>query len=332
MALAVLVWQRTGSSAWVGAVLLASELGYIAATPLAGWLADRRDRRRVMVGAELCTAAISAASVLPLPLPALVALVGLASLERGAVRRGVAGSAADACSLLTAWTAPMRRSRAGARSAFSPGPIVGGAGAARQLGAELVFLFNSVSSLVCAALVVRLACPAAVAAAAGDDAAHDGLLAGVRAIGRHPALRRICSAWMLARVGCAIEMTAAVVLGHESGPGAQALGCSSVRSQPAHSSARRSRRSSCGASTPLPPSPPASCSRRPALRRSAWHRHSRWPWSAASSPAPATGSAASPRRAPSSGRCQAQCSVGRRRHTRRYCRRPPSSPSLPLDR
>ena len=166
VALAVLVWQRTGSSAWVGAVLLASELGYIAATPLAGWLADRRDRRRVMVGAELCTAAISAAFVLPLPLPALVALVGLASLSeapfaaasRAALPTLVPADRLDGANAsLTRWRT----------LGFLAGPIVGGAGAA-VAGAELVFLFNSVSSLVCAALVVRLACPA-VAAAAGDD-------------------------------------------------------------------------------------------------------------------------------------------------------------------
>ncbi len=48
-ALVVVVLQRTGSAGWVAAALVARLLPYTVLTPLAGVLADRMDRRRLMV-------------------------------------------------------------------------------------------------------------------------------------------------------------------------------------------------------------------------------------------------------------------------------------------
>jgi MFS family permease len=48
-ALVVVVLERTGSAAWVAAALISRLLPYTVLTPLAGVLADRMDRRRLMV-------------------------------------------------------------------------------------------------------------------------------------------------------------------------------------------------------------------------------------------------------------------------------------------
>ena len=48
-ALVVVVLQRTGSAVWVAAALVCRLLPYAVLTPLAGVLADRTDRRRLMV-------------------------------------------------------------------------------------------------------------------------------------------------------------------------------------------------------------------------------------------------------------------------------------------
>ncbi len=53
----VLVYQLTGSAAWTAAVAAAEALPYLLFGLLAGALADRVDRRRVMIGADLVAAA-----------------------------------------------------------------------------------------------------------------------------------------------------------------------------------------------------------------------------------------------------------------------------------
>ena len=329
VALAVLVWQRTGSSAWVGAVLLASELGYIAGTPLAGWLADRRDRRRVMVGAELCTAAISVAFVLPLPLPALVVLVGLASLSEAPF---AAASRAALPTLvprdhLDGANASLTRWRT---LGYLAGPIVGGAGAAAAAR-------NWVS---CSTASRRWCVPHSSSGwrvrpplRQRRATTRSGRPAGRRTSDRPPP----CAATHLQR----LDARAGGLCDRDDGRRR-----SGPRERPRRDGrwtarrivrSRRTRRRDARAA-------------RPAARRLRSAVATGLLLAAAGLAAIAVapafalalvggivagagdGSVASPRRAPSSERCQAQCSVGRRRHTRGCCRRPPSSPSLPLER
>jgi MFS family permease len=81
LALLALIYDRTGSSAWLGVATAARMLPLVALGPLGGVLADRVDRRRLMIGSDLvrgaCMAALAlvAATGAPIVLaPALAAL------------------------------------------------------------------------------------------------------------------------------------------------------------------------------------------------------------------------------------------------------------------
>jgi predicted MFS family arabinose efflux permease len=81
LALLALVYQRTGSSVWVGIATGARVLPMVVLGPLAGVLADRLDRRRLLIGSDLvraaCMAALAAVAVTGAPIvlaPILAAL------------------------------------------------------------------------------------------------------------------------------------------------------------------------------------------------------------------------------------------------------------------
>jgi predicted MFS family arabinose efflux permease len=81
LALLALVYDRTGSSAWVGIATGARVLPMVVLGPLAGVLADRLDRRRLLIGSDLvraaCMAALAVVAVTGAPIvlaPILAAL------------------------------------------------------------------------------------------------------------------------------------------------------------------------------------------------------------------------------------------------------------------
>jgi MFS family permease len=81
VALMLHVAETTGQALAVALLLLAGDFAPALLGPLAGTVADRLDRRRVMVGCELLQGALVAATALWLPsLPALLVLVGLRSV------------------------------------------------------------------------------------------------------------------------------------------------------------------------------------------------------------------------------------------------------------
>src|SRR4051794_25216261 len=61
LALLAFVYERTGSSAWVGITTAARVLPEVVLGPLGGVLADRHDRRAVMIGSDILRAASMAA-------------------------------------------------------------------------------------------------------------------------------------------------------------------------------------------------------------------------------------------------------------------------------
>jgi MFS family permease len=85
LALLALVYDRTGSSAWLGIATAARMLPLVALGPLGGVLADRLDRRALMIGSDLvrcaCMAALAvvAATGAPIALAPLLAALSAAA-------------------------------------------------------------------------------------------------------------------------------------------------------------------------------------------------------------------------------------------------------------
>ncbi|MEA2313137.1 MAG: hypothetical protein QOE28_3105 [Solirubrobacteraceae bacterium] len=85
LALLALVFDRTGSAAWVGIATGARVLPMVVLGPLAGVLADRLDRRRLLIGSDLvraacmATLAAVAATGAPIVLAPILAALGTAA-------------------------------------------------------------------------------------------------------------------------------------------------------------------------------------------------------------------------------------------------------------
>src|SRR5437899_9787239 len=83
IALVAAVYERTQSAVWISAAILSSVVATVASAPLAGWIGDRFDRRRVMIAADLAAAGVSFAMALNGAPWALVVLLGLSSVVHG---------------------------------------------------------------------------------------------------------------------------------------------------------------------------------------------------------------------------------------------------------
>jgi MFS family permease len=80
LALAVLVFDRSGSAWWTAAVTLASLLPWLGPGQMLSTFADRFGRTTVMIISDLLRAALILAMLAPLPVPALLGLAFLAGL------------------------------------------------------------------------------------------------------------------------------------------------------------------------------------------------------------------------------------------------------------
>src|SRR6266436_6718023 len=79
IALVASIYGRTHSAVWISAAIFASVVASVASAPLAGWIGDRFDRRRVMIVADLAGAGVSLTMALTGEPWALVVLLGLSS-------------------------------------------------------------------------------------------------------------------------------------------------------------------------------------------------------------------------------------------------------------
>jgi MFS family permease len=80
IALAVLVFDKTGSAALTGLVVTVSVLPWIGIGQVLATLGDRLPRRQLMIGCDLISAAAFAAMVIPMPTAALLVLAFIAAL------------------------------------------------------------------------------------------------------------------------------------------------------------------------------------------------------------------------------------------------------------
>jgi MFS family permease len=148
--LPIFITRRGGSSALVGVVFAAGLLANAAIRYPAGWAADRWGTRPVILGAMGAYAALFLAYLLPLPLPALVAVRFLHGAASGAYWPAANG-------LIAQTTPPDQRGRAFGfmqstmMAGMLVGPAIGGFIALFNLSAVFI-----VSASVCAAATIAL--------------------------------------------------------------------------------------------------------------------------------------------------------------------------------
>ena len=221
VALAAVLYARTGSAAWVAAELFISFGTPALASPLTGTLGDRLDRRTVLICSDALGAGVFAVMALVHGPAALLALSFPAAL---AASPFLPASSA----MVPALASPERLPWANARMAIArnagalAGPALGG-GAVSLLGGSAAFALNAASFLASAALIGTLH---------GDFRARPtprgehraGVTEGLRMLVREPTLRALAVGFLLVDGGNGLAMPAAVALAHVFGTGAVGYG------------------------------------------------------------------------------------------------------------
>jgi MFS family permease len=198
VALEIDVYARTGSSAWIAALLIADLLPTFAIGLLVGPLLDRLSRRSLMINADLVR--FGAFAVLPFTTNAtqivvLAAVVGVATgFFRPAVFAGLPNLVEDrdlpaANSLL----------QAADNLTWALGSVAGGALAAGA-GVDAAYWFNAVTFLVSAALLVGIPQRLLQAAAAASRGHWQDVKDGFSLAVRSPVILTVLVAWNVAVV------------------------------------------------------------------------------------------------------------------------------------
>ncbi|HSP71939.1 MAG TPA: MFS transporter, partial [Gaiellaceae bacterium] len=127
IALVAAIYGETGSALWVSAAIFASVVASVASAPPAGWIGDRFDRRRVLIGADLAAAAVSLAMAATAShAAALVVLLGVSSVVQAPFEPA---SASALPNLVPAADVPRANALVAATSSagYLAGPLLGGA-------------------------------------------------------------------------------------------------------------------------------------------------------------------------------------------------------------
>jgi MFS family permease len=229
IALYALVRELTGSALALGGILAVKLLPWALASPLAGVLADRFDRRRLMIASDLIRAGIVLGFLVvdtPAEVPLLYVLAAAqvvvssvfqpaknALLPLIVARRGLV----TANTILSATWSTM----------LAVGAAAGGV-AAGVLGNEAVFVLDSLTYLVSASLLWRLRVPAAPPA---DEApapllrsAWGEVVGGWRYLVRRPDVGRIALAKAVWTAGGGGLILLATLAGEALTPGRPELG------------------------------------------------------------------------------------------------------------
>jgi MFS family permease len=199
VALLAFVYERTGSPTWLALTTAARVLPIVVLGPLGGVLADRHDRRRLIIASDLARAAlmVALAGIVAFGLPVLLApLLAAAATAAGTVQPP---SVAASTPRLVA-DADLQRANA-ARAAIGQGAIVAGP----ALGALLLAASSPAVAIVANAATFLASAVAIAAIPAGpafrparDVAAAPGLLAelrgGVDALRGAPSAVRVVAA------------------------------------------------------------------------------------------------------------------------------------------
>jgi MFS family permease len=210
IALVASIYGRTSSAVWISAAIFASVVASVASAPLAGWIGDRFDRRRVLIAADLAAALVSLALALSGQPWVLVALFGLSSVAQSPFEPA---SAAALPNLVGPANVPRANALVAATSsaAYLAGPLLGGLVLGAGASPSIVFAVDAATFVVSALLVATIRQPFGTGAT--DE--HPGLLAGFRVIVREPRLRIPVLAGMVSLVGVGIVDVASYPLSIE---------------------------------------------------------------------------------------------------------------------
>jgi MFS family permease len=223
VALLAFVYERTHSAGWVAATTVVRVVPIVVLGPLGGSLADRFDRRRVMVVSDLFRAGcmLGLVAVATAGLPVVFAPV-LAALATAASAPYLPSAAATTPRLVPDPDLPganAARSAVG-MAAIAGGPVVGAV--LLLLGSPAVaFLVNGASFVVSALAVLSIPAGAAFAPARSGQRSSlvEDVVVGVRTLRSHPSAVRLVGADIVCSVIYGLQTVVLLLLSRALGFG-----------------------------------------------------------------------------------------------------------------
>ena len=224
VALLAFVYERTHSAGWIAATTVARVLPVVVLGPLGGALADRYDRRVVMILSDLVRALL------------MLALAGVATSGLPVI------AAPLLAALATAAAVPYPPCAAATTPRLVPGPVLPGANAARSavgmaaiaggpvVGAALLLLGSTTTAFLVNAATFALSAlaiasiPAGAAFRPGRSAVDrqsllSDVVLGVRALRAHPVAMRLVGADIVCSVIYGMQTVLLLLLGRHVGLG-----------------------------------------------------------------------------------------------------------------
>jgi MFS family permease len=220
IALVAAIYGETGSALWVSAAIFSSVVASVASAPLAGWIGDHFDRRRVLIGSDVAAAVVSLGMAATSEhAVALVVLLGVSSVAQAPFEPA---SAAAMPNVVPPADVPRANALVAATSsaAYLLGPLIGGLVLGVGASPAAVFGVDAATFVLSALLVASIGRPLG----RGSTEEHPGALAGMRLIVREPVLRLPVLAGMVPLVGVGIVDVASYPLSLDLDGGTEAYG------------------------------------------------------------------------------------------------------------
>jgi MFS family permease len=224
LAIGFSLYAKTHSSVWLSlSLFLSVGLGAVLA-PIGGWLGDRFDRRRLMLGAELGSAALFLLAAV-VPVPAVLLAMSVPGALLGAIFGASSGAAIAAIASEEDLAWANAAIGVGSNVGKTAGRLLGGVLVA-VLGASVVFLVDAATFLASAALIATVLLPFGHGHGESRVAPPEetGAAAGMSYLLRHPVLAPVLAAACVSTLVTSFSMTAEVPLVDALGSGAVALG------------------------------------------------------------------------------------------------------------
>jgi len=196
VALEIDIFERTHSSAWIAALLIADLLPAFAIGIFAGPLIDRLPRRTLMVGADLVRFGVFVALVFATNATQIVVLAAVAGIATGVFRPAAYAAIPNAVEDADLPAANSLLQTAD-NVTWAFGSVAGGALAA-AVGVDAAYLFNAATFLVSAALLAGLSARVLQAGAAASRGHWQDLKDGFGLSVHSPGLLTVLVAWNLA--------------------------------------------------------------------------------------------------------------------------------------